>query len=707
MAYGINGALSMGIDPYGYDAGSFNRQRNYVGSYQNVWSVNLPIRVSVHWNGLYENQEPSPDNFSGNNGDIVKVIFDVYQISETAGATWPDDWTLVGSIRKSRDIRNISQKDRVDGGDGVFTSLGHIYTVDISELCKDLLSYSLVPHGKGTYTSTFFGGLNGGAEPQGNRLQSVWQDPFIVTKNGSYRKIRVRIRTEIIDGDGIIREATEAGSIKSSNSNIAIINNAPDFDNADVAGYRNLASTFMHLGWGTSNRYVRSFMTNAKNGYWGGSNFNQRGNGKLVRMDEASEFLQWIQGTTNNYAIWYNPTGSGETQYNSNNTSDLTSDTWMEVSARDASGAEVRKARLFDWTQNLKPKQTINGIANIWPRSQYRMCSQNISPVYINANCVYESSPVQEPWELSGTTYTREMIDNQGGVSDKSSLFLNDDIHYYAVYLMIKSTTSGNGTGVSKRISEVRHFKIDRSGRYLNTPAANSGDSYAGIYYTELRSDQLTLPHPVRCKGFRSLTGITNQDNYFRIYWLNKCGGIDSYTIKGQKSITYNSQKDIIQRKEPDPFDVRYGRSSTKNPFPGDNLTTVGAYQSDYMGDSMNHKGGLEVLNVNATKSGKVTTLPLNLIKANWLREILTSPNVWTEYLTPVIDNAAIFGRINYRGLKNLEDGSNTDGRTPNNMEYVPIIITNSSVDTYDESKGLVTMTFEYTNSHAIVTQRN
>ena len=43
----------------------------------------------------------------------------------------------------------------------------------------------------------------------------------------------------------------------------------------------------------------------------------------------------------------------------------------------------------------------------------------------------------------------------------------------------------------------------------------------------------------------------------------------------------------------------------------------------------------------------------------------------------------------------------------PDNMQYVPIIITNDSVDTYDTEKGLVTMTFEYTHAHSVVTQRN
>ena len=158
MAYGINGALTVGIEPNGSYLSSPNRARSWTGSYSSIWSVNEPIRISIKWSGLNENQEPSADNYDTSNqeGDVVNILFEVYQISDSDGATFPDDWTKVGTIRKSRDIRNISQRDRVNGGDGLETSAGHIFTVDISEMCSDLLSYSLVPHGKGTYTSTFF-----------------------------------------------------------------------------------------------------------------------------------------------------------------------------------------------------------------------------------------------------------------------------------------------------------------------------------------------------------------------------------------------------------------------------------------------------------------------------------------------------------------------------------------------------------------------
>lgn len=711
MGYGINGALNVGLDPYGYDASSLNRTRQYTGSYRNIFSVNEPIRISAHWNYLKENVEPSATNYdtATQDGDIVNVIFDVYQISDTSVGTFPDDWTLVGSIRKSRDIRNISQKDRTYGGDGVLTPQGHTFTVDISEMLRDLLSYSLVPHGKGTYTNTFFGGLNGGAEQQGNLMSPVWSDSYIVTKNGSYRKIKIRIRSEIVDNNGIIREATDTGSFKDSNSVFSIINSALDYDGYFPASRHGNAAAFIHLGWGTSSRYWRSFMTRCTNGMWSATGYNKKGRGKDVRMDEASEFLQWIQGTVNNYSIWNTPTGAGETSYASTNTSDLVDDVYMHIQAYDSSGVLLRSAKLYDWNQNLIPKTTINSVTDVWPRSHYRMCAQNVSPVYINANCIHMDSAVKDIWENGGETYTRHLIDVDGNASDKTALFLNDDIAYYSARIVGTTTTQGNGTGVVKTYSEYRWFNIDRD-RFLNTNDANSGDRYAGIYYTELRSDQLTLPHPIRCKGFR-WNCIKNQTDYFRIHWLNKCGGIDSYTIKGQKSISYNSEKDIIQRKEPNRLDWRIGRSSAANPYPTG--TTVqspsGSYQSDYMGDTMNHKGGLEVLNVSATKSGTVTTLPLAQDKADWLREILTSPNVWTENLTQQVESgSSLYNSVNYRSVTDYDKyGINTDGRTPNNMEYVPLIITSSSMDTYDESKGLVTMTFEYTHSHAVVTQRN
>ena len=720
MAYAINSTISMGQDPYGYDASSLNRTRNYVNSYNFTRSVNDPIIVSVRWNTtLKENEEPSAANstYSGNvtYGDVVNVLFDVYQISDWEnGSNWPNDWTLVGTIRKSRDIRNISQYDRILGGDGVQTATGHTFTVDISEMCKDLLSYSLVMHGKGTWTNVWFGGQNGGAQPQANLMENWIGDKYLVTKNGTCRRIRVRVRCEIIDGNGIIREATTAASSKSMNKDIQLLNTALDYDNAIVPSRGIRASSFVHLGWGTSNRYYRSFQTLCRNGYWGGTQPKiELACRKEVRMDEAAEFLQWNQGTCNNYSFYAYNTNPEGSAYNANNTSDLVSDLWINVVAYDRDGTLLRSGRLFDWTQNLEPKTTINGVTGVYPRSHYRMCVQNVSPVYINANIIHNDSAVQDIWENGGQTYTRKLIDDDGQ-SGHDALFLNDDVYYYGVYVHSKTTTQGNGTGATKQFSESRWYKIDRESSLTNA-SYNTSPRYYGIYYTELRGDQaarITAGEAIRCKGFR--WNSPRQDKFFRIHWLNKAGGIDSYTFKGYKTESYNAQRDFIQRKEPNRHGGLIGRTSGANPYPQANQTTVGNYQSDYVLDN-NIYGGTEVLSISGTRSGTVTSRPLNIDKAEWLREILTSPNVWTENLTQDSNggSSAYFSFLNFRTLgaaapdNPTDDGSRQSGLFGNNMEYVPIVITNSEITTFDEQQGLVTITLEYTHSHAIKTQTN
>ena len=273
------------------------------------------------------------------------------------------------------------------------------------------------------------------------------------------------MRSEIITDTGLIKEATETGSTKNSNKHITIFNNAMDYDDSQPVGRHMLAGAYLHSGWGTSNRFFRSFQTNCPNGQWGTGNaygISPLTAAKDVRMDEAAEFLQWMQGTVNNYAIYVNGFAAGETRENPLNTSDLTNNVYIEVRAYDAAGNFIREARLFDFVENFKPKETINGIPGIFPRSQNRMCAQNVSPVFINANCIHKDSAVQGIWERGGQTYTRKLIDDDGNAKDKTALFLNDDIYYYQIAIIGVTTTQGNGTGVSKRYSEKRSFKIDR-----------------------------------------------------------------------------------------------------------------------------------------------------------------------------------------------------------------------------------------------------
>ena len=728
MAIGINGTLERLQDPYGESGSSLNRARNWTSSYSTTHCVNSPIIHSVKWNtALTEGEEPNPANYVGTDGDVVNVIFDVYQCNDvqTVG-TFPADWTLVSSIRKSRDIANISEFDRVYGGDGTQTVYGHVFTVDISEVCRDLLSYSLLPHGKGTYMNPFYGGLNGGAKQQDNLAIPVWSNNFIQTRNGTVRYIRVHYRTEIIDADGIIQEATAAGSYLSSESQYRILNNAPDFDNYNPSDVNMTSGAFVHLGWGTSITYPRQHQSLCPNFSFTHTIPKGIAIAKDVRMTETVETLTWQQGTINRYNIWYNggyadgtapsvPPGNPEDDaYGANNTSDLVDDAYMSVRAYDENGVELRKARLYDWTLNLRPREASQGggvgpntdpALNCWPRKHNRPCAQNVSPVYINANCIHNNSPVKDVWENGGTTYTRELIDNLAGANDSSSLFLNDEVSYYSVSGVTITTTDGNGTGDEFwALFEHRWYKIDRERELLVNPQ-NINGYYRGVYYTELRSDYATNANKIRCKG---LYYWAPRVPYVRIHWLNKAGGIDSYTFKGDSTTSYNASKDIILRPEPNRFNWGVGNSSGASPYPSDNANVADSYYGDTVRGADVYHGGLEVMNVDSTKSGTVMSLPLNEVKAEWLREIIASPNVWTEYNTqkPMREGRSVF-QVPYRSASNINNGSNMSGQQPNNWAYVPIIVTNSSVDTFDSAKGLTTMTLEYTHAHAGVTQRN
>jgi hypothetical protein len=720
MAYGINGTLLNFQDPGGTDSTSTNLNviRNYVGRGSIINSVNLPLTHSVRWQGnLNEFEEPQASNFvsATDKGDIVNVIFDVYQVNDYSySPSFPLDYTLVASVRKSRDIPNISQEDKIYGGDGVQTINYHTFTLDISEICKDLLSYALLPQGKGTMTDWRYGGLSGGNRQQSNLAEPVWSDDFAIKRNGCVRWIRVHYRTEIIDANGIIREATASGSYLSSQKPYSIINSAPDFGTSLTASQGRSAGWLIHSGWGASKTYPRQMCTNAPNKLYSTSSSLGIRIAKDIRMEESNEVFYWMQSDTSNRGIYYSNTNPEGGDY-ATNTSDLIADFHINIRAYSPTGAYLRSAKLYDFNENLRPKETLNGVTGVYPRTQNRYCTQNISPIFINANVIHNSSTVKASWENGGTTYTRYRIDTDNAAKNQNSLFLNDEVGYYMTQGVMTTTTQGNGTGAAKgSIFEYRWYKIDRESEIKTTTPLSSSVTntvYAGIYYTELRDDQLTLAKPVRYKGFRN---FSSNPKYPRIYWLNKLGGIDSYTFKGNHTVSYSASKDLILTKSPDRTDMSIGASQPTYPnyYGGNTQDPFGAYSNDGFRGSNVYEGGTSVLNVDGVKSGVLTSRPLHQGKAEWLRELLTSPNVWMEHwqVQSNVGSEYMIGQAANRNLSNLELGSGgwkQDGRAPLNFNYVPIIITSTDIETYDREKGQVTMTLNYMNSHSIVTQRN
>ena len=79
MAYGINGDLSWVQEPNNSSSGSLIKVRQAVYQSGDVHSVNEPIIFGIRWNYMNESVEPSPDNYVSPNGDVISVIFDVYQ----------------------------------------------------------------------------------------------------------------------------------------------------------------------------------------------------------------------------------------------------------------------------------------------------------------------------------------------------------------------------------------------------------------------------------------------------------------------------------------------------------------------------------------------------------------------------------------------------------------------------------------------------
>ena len=501
------------------------------------------------------------------------------------------------------------------------------------------------------------------------------------------------MRTEILDGDGIIREATASGSVKNSYATYCILNNAPDFDSSSVMSQNKASGYLLHSGWGCSQSYPRQMLTLCPNSNWTSNSNQGLRTAKDIRMEDSNEVLHWMQGTVNNYGIWNSPTGSSETPYAGTNTSDLTADAYAKITAYDENGTILRTAKLYDWNSNLRPKETINGCSGVWPRTHNRYCTQNVSPVFINANCIHDSSSTKKIWEDGGQTYTRRRIDVDGAPRNQQALFLNDEVAYYCISGIIISTTCGFGTGAERsNFWEFRWYKIDRDreGRTVQSITSTTDSTrYAGIYYTALRTDATTLAYPVSNRGFRY--NYETNPIYRRIYWLNKMGGIDCHTFKGNCTTSYSTTRDLILKREPNLTDVGYGFGSSTWPsyYGGNNISTNGIYNSDsYRGGDV-YEGGREVLNVDSIKMGTVTSLPLHSGKAEWLREIISSPNVWTEYW--MIDQRVhanwTMGLTGNRSLSNIRGGAGGymgDGRHPTNFQYSPIIITNDEIETYE-----------------------
>ncbi len=586
---GINGTISWQIQPLDWNSsnlgGSFwDYRSNYLKS------VNDPLRYQVLWtdSGVTEGTEPSKGNFSGGNGDVVNVIF---KVETTVGDGY---WQDLGSIKKSRDIAN---KKYNDGSQ----PLGHRFTIDVSQLVSNELSYSLCPINKGTWQSNYYGGMNGGLTMQDNVLgasggaMGTPVSRYNVSRNGTFRRLKVTPYYEIINGNGEIVPAGNGGQSKT----IAVINSVNQFEKDSL--YYNQYT----VDYYTSYR----FLTRCPN-FSGGSITNDFK--KPVRIDEQAEFLQFY--IRRNYS---NDIRVG--------VDDVVGADAIKIITYDSSGVE-NTFYLRDFEDNLL---TQNSNGYILPEdTQNQMFIQNISPNYIV---------------------------NSGNVWSKDNIRNNSPSNY----------------------------------PYWNTYTSNTITSNTIYYTAELVKIGMWSPYAERVVSLKYKYIIDREDEknaygFVRFHWLNSLGGIDSYTAKKDVVEGLTISRDVIERKSGD----RTWYQDDENQ--GTTMQTS-LYHSDTMRGGDIYKGGREVSNVNAERVQSVYTEPLNKSVSKWLEEMMLSPNVWIEMDT----EATQMGNARNPYLR------------PSDKEYIPVIITNSDVETVNQENGLVKFNIEYTLAHKVITQRN
>ena len=334
------GQLSWGIVPLNWSTTnlatmSWDYRSNYLKS------ANDQLRYQVQWtkSGLNEGVEPSAGNYTGGKGDIVNAIF---KVETTVDGI---NWNTIGTIKKSRDIAN----KRYDTG---AAAPDHRFTIDISQLVSDQLSYSLCPINKGTWQSSFYGGMNGGAVMQDNVIGTSPISNYNVSENGTFRRVRVSATFDIINGNG---EIVDAGYTLSSPPQISVINSVNQFERDSV--YYNKYSVDYYTGY--------NFLTRCPN--WSGGSTNEDFK-KPVRIDEQAEFLQFY--IRRNYSNEIRGPGLD----------DAVGADAIKIVTYDASGVE-NTFYLRDFEDNLLTEVS-NGY--VFPSEyQNQMFIQNISPDYI------------------------------------------------------------------------------------------------------------------------------------------------------------------------------------------------------------------------------------------------------------------------------------------------------------------------------------
>ena len=572
-------------------------------------SVNSDLTYQVWWQdtNLTQSEEGTGSNGERVTGDLVNVIFNIYEYTTQSTGTIPTaDMNLVASIKKSKDIPTRWSGRKSE--DPVLA--GHRFTIDISDICADLLSFSLVPNNIGTWgglntlgtgptggmnTSVqpnLFGGLNGQFIMENIALSSTTSADSMhnLTANGADRRIRVKCQFEVMKSDGTL-EISDSPTDRASRD-IYIVNSAWQW-----------GDKFNHISnevrrYGSS----REFLTNSPNMYYNAASDDLKNKiyYKKVELESQAEFLQWWQRD-----LPYISSGA---------VSDCDAFAIeVQVASTKAGLATGTKYYLVDFM--MGGRATINANGKI-DRAQYRQFVQNVSPAWINKH----NNGTNIKYSVPG------YVANPISSSNK----------FYRLRVVATKATSAT----LETLTSHYYYELDLQGK--------------GAWMDTL--------------GFQD--GV-------KFMWLNRMGGIDTYTAKFNMTASVDVNQDVITQKSPDRKHPKKSDAEVANSSIGTNM----------------YPHSRQALNVNANRNFTVFTDPITVRESVWLEEILTSPNVWV-----MKKNSG----SNY--YKNL---STTNQARPAGIGYIPVLITNGDTTLVDEQSGLVQMNIEFSESHEINTQRN
>ena len=411
--------VEFGIVPYyaGISTAPYPPMQHMNNRYQGNFliSANQPMIYQVQWTGTGVNENYTPSV----TGDVVNMVFEIYSTTDYPVPSSFADWDLLGEVSKKRDISNTNI---------VNSSVPNVqsFTIDIANMVSDELSYSLVPIGKGSWQNQEYGGLNGGGAKQDNITDTV--SPYNVSRNGTYRTIRVDARLEVLDSSGLV--VTSSTGVTSTSA-VRVINSVPNFK----------SKLYSNQMWILSQNVVstssqRRALTTCPNSSVNTTDENYMK--PISRTDEA-EFLYFFCKNSYN--------GSDDTDYyNRYEMYGQAYDKNGSVGENFVLGSEWKNAnglieKCSDISHNFQ-KET----ATSFKHGQNQMCVQNVAPAYINGHA-YETGTGDYPYGVGNMLAVTPITSSTG---------------WYRVY--VRGYYNANPTWTAVRHSNVYWYRMDENG---------------------------------------------------------------------------------------------------------------------------------------------------------------------------------------------------------------------------------------------------